>query len=866
MRPRDLVTSTDYAHPRRPALARAYNRLSAPAPLDVDGMLDAARAAAGGLSDFGDPGFRAPLDVLVASIEREARLHPLGRAIMRGRIVSMLANRLRVEAVHRAHPEIAGVAVRRPIVIAGLQRTGTTMLHRLLAADPRARALMSWEALHPAPLPGEGRTLAFRRRAEAKAAEVGLRALAPEFFAIHPVQADAPEEDVLLLDHAFSSQAPEATLHVPTYAAWLEEQDLVPAYRWLARALAVLTWQRAGAFWVLKTPNHMEHLRELRAVFPDAIIVQTHRDPHATMGSFCSMVAHGRGVFSDSVDAREVGRHWLRKVRRMIDRSLSARAEGAEAACVDVSYYDLLDDPIAEVRRIYARAEITLDPAAEAAMRGVLRRDVQHRHGRHVYRTRDFGLSPARIEETFADYRDRFSIRREKAERDEAQAQAAPTGVGHDDPIRATLTALYDLRSRERGLAPLDASVRLDGKTALVTGASSGLGKAVAVDLARRGARVLLACRSGIPEAGEEIARRSGSRSVEMLRVDLSDLDTIVSLTHDLARRGETVDVLVGNAGLAANQARRTRQGFEEMFAVHYLANHLLARRLLASGVIPNAVHAANGRAGTAIPRIVYVTSEAHRSSGGLHFDHFGAFADHGVTTAMRAYGDTKLALTTLATELARRLTTAAGPSVAVHALCPGAVDSRIARGAPAFVQRPLGLVMKAFFRSPEEAAAPVVYLAAAPELAGDTGWYLHLMRRRVASPAAIDEANGRLLWERGEALLAPRGSTLPDPAPVTARRLTAESVPPSATPPWATTRTSTRWSRRAPGSTAASPVKTSSTCSTPARRRRASSRSPRTSTRAARRETRPPSTPSSPPSRRSTRSSTWPSTTSTSS
>jgi NAD(P)-dependent dehydrogenase (short-subunit alcohol dehydrogenase family) len=192
------------------------------------------------------------------------------------------------------------------------------------------------------------------------------------------------------------------------------------------------------------------------------------------------------------------------------------------------------------------------------------------------------------------------------------------------------------------------------------------------------------------------------------------------------------------------------------MFAVHYLANHLLARRLLGSGVVPNAVYAANGRAGTAIPRIVFVTSEVHRSSGGLDFDRFGAFVDHGAGGAMRAYGDTKLALTTLATELARRLTTDRGPEVAVHALCPGAVASRIARDAPTLAQGPLGVVMKTFFRSPDEAAAPVVYLAAAPEIAGDTGWYLHLMRRKTASPAAIDEENGRRLWECGEALLAP--------------------------------------------------------------------------------------------------------------
>ena len=753
----ELVTSTDYAHPRRPAPVRLYNLVGPPAALDVEALLAAARAATG-LDDFGDPAFREPLSVLVGSIEREARLHALGRSIMRGRIVSMLANRLRVEARYREDPSIDAIPIRKPIVIAGLQRTGTTMLHRLLAADPRARALMSWEALHPAPLPGEGRDGSFRRKADAKVAELGLRALAPEFFAIHPVEAGAPEEDILLLDHAFMSQAPEAVLHVPSYASWLETHDALPAYRWLARALKLLSWQRAGTHWVLKTPNHMEYLRELLAVLPDAVIVQTHRDPHATTGSFCSMVAHGRGVFSDEVDAREVGRHWLRKTRRMIDRSLAVRDGGAAASFVDVSYYDLLADPLASVRRIYAHAGLDLSPEAEAAMKEVLARDKQHRYGRHVYRTRDFGLSPAAVEETFADYRARFAIRREKAEQDGAlETQTGASGIGHKNPVTATLTAVLDLRNRARPLADIDARVRLDGKTALVTGASSGLGKALAIDLARRGARLLLACRSGIPEAGEEIARQSGSRAVEMLRVDLSDLDDVEALADTLARRGETIELLVCNAGLVPREAIRTKQGHEAMFTVHYLASHLLARRLLASGVIPNGVYAQNGRRGTAIPRIVFVTSEAHRSSEGIDFERFGAFKSYGLRGAMPAYGDSKLALTTFATELARRLTTAEGPSVGVHAVCPGPVASRIARDAPAWAERPLGAVMQTFFRSPEQAIAPVLYLVAAPELAGDTGWYMHLMRRKTPSPAALDADNGRRLWERGEALLAGR-------------------------------------------------------------------------------------------------------------
>lgn len=755
----DRVTSTDYAHPRRPLPLRAFNRLAPRVhpeiTFDPDTLMDEARAATG-LSDFGDPSFLPALRMLTRSIAREANLHAVGTAIMRGRLVSTLQNRLRVEAAIAANPAVLDLPIRRPIVIAGLQRTGTTVLHRLLAADPGARALASWEALHPAPMPLDGPS-ARRRRAEAKLAELGLEAIAPEFFAIHPVEADAPEEDVLLLDHAFTSQAPEATMHVPTYASFLEREDLTPSYRYLKRILQLLTSQHAGEHWVLKTPHHMEYLAELLAVFPDAVIVQTHRDPQATMGSFCSMVAHGRGVFSEHVDPREVGTHWLRKVRRMIDRSLAVRDARGGTSFVDASYYDICKDPIAEVRRIYAEAGMELTSEAEAAMRAVSERDVQNRYGKHDYRTRDFGLSPTLIEETFADYRARFSIRREKGEKsDELAPPPPPTGVGHKSVVAATVTAVLDTFEKHELLSPLRDSVRLDGKTALVTGANSGLGKAVAIDLARRGARVLMACRSGIPEAGQDVARESGSTNVEMLRVDLSDLESVVALTDLLAKRKETIDLLVCNAGLMPSKAQKTKQGFEVMFAVHYAANHVLVRRLLESGVIPNDVYARNGRRGSAIPRIVFVSSETHRSSDGVDFERFGEYVDYGIKDGIAKYGDSKLVLCTLASALDERLRLPSGPSVAVHSLCPGPIDSGITRDAPKFLMPIIAPVMSTFFPSPADAAKAVVYLAAAPELSGDSGFYLHQMRRKAASALATSKANTEKLWSRGESLLAP--------------------------------------------------------------------------------------------------------------
>jgi NAD(P)-dependent dehydrogenase (short-subunit alcohol dehydrogenase family) len=311
--------------------------------------------------------------------------------------------------------------------------------------------------------------------------------------------------------------------------------------------------------------------------------------------------------------------------------------------------------------------------------------------------------------------------------------------------------------NRRGGVPPVDATVRLDGKTALVTGANSGLGKAVATDLARRGAHVLLACRSGIPDAGIEIARDSGSQAIEMLPVDLADLASVARLTDELARRGQTLDLTICNAGLMPRKPQSTQQGYCVTFGVHYLANHLLLRRLLASGVIPNDVFAHNGRSSANIPRIVFVSSETHRSADGLSFDdRLGKPTQFGANDAILHYASSKLAMLTFASELMRRLTTTRGPSVAVHGLCPGPIASRMARDAPAFLAPIVDASMRLLFQAPEKAALPVTYLATAPELAGTTGWYLHLMQRKAPSDLATDENNGRRLWERGERMLEP--------------------------------------------------------------------------------------------------------------
>jgi hypothetical protein len=408
-------TSTRYDRPHRPlpvawvnrALAAAGRRPPLHADLSPDALLAAARRRAK-LDDLGDPRLPDRLALLVDSIEREADLHPLGRWMARENLVGILANRLRMTDDLRRHPEIDAVPLAPPIVIVGLQRTGTTVLHRLLASDPARRFLPAWEAVNPAPFGPERDGPDPRLRAAALAERV-VRYLAPDFFAIHPIEALAPEEDCLLFNFDLRSTVFEATMRVPTYSRRLESEDPLPAYRAYARVLRYLQRQRPGGPWVLKTPQHMESLDALLAVFPEATVVQTHRDPERVLASFCSMMAHSRGVFSDRVDPRDVGRHWFRKARRMVARAAETRARFSERF-IDVRYADLLADPIGEVRRVCAFAGTSLSAEAEARMRAWLAANPQHKHGRHRYRLEDFGLERAEVSAAFAEYRRRLRI------------------------------------------------------------------------------------------------------------------------------------------------------------------------------------------------------------------------------------------------------------------------------------------------------------------------------------------------------------------------------------------------------------------------------------------------------------------------
>jgi NAD(P)-dependent dehydrogenase (short-subunit alcohol dehydrogenase family) len=330
------------------------------------------------------------------------------------------------------------------------------------------------------------------------------------------------------------------------------------------------------------------------------------------------------------------------------------------------------------------------------------------------------------------------------------ESGTGPNAVGHHNILKAIITAVSDLFSREHQLPPIGPDERFEGKIALVTGANSGLGKAVAIQLAERGAHVLMACRGGHPEAGEEVKRASGSERVEMLRVDLSDLDRVQVLCDELRDRGQPIDVAVFNAGLMPVRARQSPQGFELMFAVHFLASRLMVERFLADGVLVPSSDPARR------PRIVFVSSEAHKSSAAIDFDHFGEFFHYGLRDGMKEYGRSKLHICTYAIELARHLNPGDEVVIGVNALCPGPVASNIGREAPLWLKPIVPPLLKLLFRSPQKAAAPVLLLACGRAMEGRNGVYLHMLREKPVSAEASDPEKGRLLWEKSEALLAP--------------------------------------------------------------------------------------------------------------
>ena len=382
---------------------RLYNRILSTKPTDYKKLIQAAQKAVG-LHDFGDAEFEERLKLLCDSINKEAQLHPFGSVVSQERIKGVLKNRLRAVEHLKQHPEILEETIQPPIIIAGLQRTGTTFLQRLLHADSDNRALLSWEALNPIPFSGNSEEQ--QRIKQAKMSQKALRYISPVFFSIHPVEYDSPEEEILLNDMTLLSAIPEALMNVSSYSQWVAQQDHTIAYDWMEKMLKVLQWKKDPKTWVLKTPQHLEYMDVIAKKFPKATIIHTHRHPKECIPSFCSMIYHSRKMFSKNVNPLEVAEHWVNKNIYMLQQTIQARKNNPNLKVIDVYYTDLVKDPIGTVQKIYEQIDRPWDERIASEIKQATKRNKKNKYGKHHYNKADFGLTDASIEKQFAFYLD----------------------------------------------------------------------------------------------------------------------------------------------------------------------------------------------------------------------------------------------------------------------------------------------------------------------------------------------------------------------------------------------------------------------------------------------------------------------------
>ena len=316
--------------------------------------------------------------------------------------------------------------------------------------------------------------------------------------------------------------------------------------------------------------------------------------------------------------------------------------------------------------------------------------------------------------------------------------------------IGATLSGIKAAFFSSANEIQLDQAEDLRGKTCLITGSSSGLGFAAAKNMAKMGADLMMAVRSGIPQKGEEVKKISGSQSVKMEYVDLADFSTIDSMILRLKEAGVKLDVVVFNAGMFPSVSRSSDDGLDLMFKVNYLSTFYLVHQLIEHSLI---------KLDTKEPaRFVFVSSESHRSfSGEVDLSDFGKYKEYTTTKVIKYYGYYKFLLNAFIVELNRRLTERSIP-ISVFALCPGAVNTNIARESPSWLKPILWIVFGLFFQSPHKASAPILFLSASRKLTDNSNVYVHMKTIKEMSEPSYDTGIGKRVWGETERLLSVLG------------------------------------------------------------------------------------------------------------
>lgn len=358
------------------------------------------------LEDFGPENFEFALRKLTEGMREEANLSEEGMQLQLEEIVGHLCITLRTQAFFAAHPEIAEQEIVAPVVIVGLQRTGTSKLFRDIAADPQWNVLYTWLGINPIPPEGWRPGLPDPRIAEAEAWCEKRR----WFAKAHGFYPTAPEMEALLMLHTFMLNNPARLM--PKQQAWLEQADFSSAYRYLRRQLQFLQWQTKapkGRRWILKSPPHLLTLDALVEEFPDAQLVMTHRHPKASVGSMFKLTEVSQTKHAASVDREKIRDLWLRNLSLAIERFMDFRERRPDVPFVDVAFREFVGDPLPAVRKIYDFAGMSYTADTERAVAEWHRAHPQHSEGKFEYKLEDYGANEADIERAFAPYLKKYA-------------------------------------------------------------------------------------------------------------------------------------------------------------------------------------------------------------------------------------------------------------------------------------------------------------------------------------------------------------------------------------------------------------------------------------------------------------------------
>lgn len=381
--------------------------------LDADELIHEARQVAG-LRDFGPFEFETALRKLLDCFAKDMALSIQGMSLLKADVVRLLVNRLRMQRDIEAHPEILDEDVSDPFIIIGLPRSGTTKLHKMLSAPESVQKTLFWKMLNPAPFP------------DAKTGELDPRIVAvmnsglltddkPDMNAAHRIALEEVEEEGLVYQMSFKEFAWDVLLNSPDYFDWVMSESSADNYRLAKTVFQYLQWQdggKRGRPWVFKSVPHLAHLESLMECFPNATLIQPHRNPHSCIPSFAKFTTELSQIYAESVDKHERGRHTLRSWSIAMDRFLDARDRlTINDRILDVDYEMVRNDPMQIIRDAYARSPHTLSDEAERTMLAWHVQNEQGKHGRHAYSLEEFGLSDADIEEEFGHYINQF-IRR----------------------------------------------------------------------------------------------------------------------------------------------------------------------------------------------------------------------------------------------------------------------------------------------------------------------------------------------------------------------------------------------------------------------------------------------------------------------